>query len=128
MGCITMFTEIIAYDNPIDVTIAASINMVVALAILALLYYVLRPRARRVTSVYLAGEGEEIVKSMTPSPLNLYWNFIKRFAKTIYSYLTETMHTGSLMDWAEFMVSWYGLLIILTLLVVITYLIVGVKG
>ena len=123
-----MVGDIISFDNPVEVTIVVSINMAVAMAVLALIYYLLRPRTRRVTNVYLAGEGEEIVKSITPSPLNLYWNFIKRFARVIYDRLTGVMHTGSLMDWVNYMVSWYGLLILLTILTVITYLVVGLKG
>ena len=123
-----MVGDIISFNNPVEVTIVVSINMAVAMAVLALIYYLLRPRTRRVTNVYLAGEGEEIVKSITPSPLNLYWNFIKRFARVIYDRLTGVMHTGSLMDWVNYMVSWYGLLILLTILTVITYLVVGLKG
>lgn len=118
----------IVFETPVDTAIIASINMAIALIVLLILYYMLKPRSQRITSVYLAGEGEEIVKSITPSPLNLYWSFIKRFAGKIYSYLSETMHTGSLIDWIEFMISWYGLLMILSILVIIMYILVGVKG
>ena len=118
-----MVAETIIYNNPVEVAIIASINMGIAMIILALIYYVLRPKTRRVTTVYLAGEGEEVVSSFSPSPLNLYWGFIKRFAKKLYKHFTEAMHTGNLMDWVGYMVSWYGLLIILSLLVLITYLI-----
>ncbi|MET1160392.1 MAG: sodium:proton antiporter [Thermoprotei archaeon] len=113
--------ELLLLENPVDITILATINLGVAMTILALVYYIIRPRSRRVTTVYLAGEGEEVVSSISPSPLNLYWFFIKRFAKRIYGYLVEAMHTGNLMDWVDYMVSWYGILILVSILTLIAY-------
>lgn len=116
--------ELMYFNNPIETAVVASINLAVAMAVLGLIYYFIRPRSRRITEVYLAGEGEEIVSSISPSPLNLYWFFIKRFAKRIYDYLVGAMHTGNLMDWVSYMVSWYGLLILISVLAVIAYIVV----
>ncbi|OYT38475.1 MAG: sodium:proton antiporter [Desulfurococcales archaeon ex4484_58] len=118
-----MIGKIISYNNPIDLTIAVTINLVIALLVLTIIYWILKPGSRRVTTVYLAGEGEEIVSSFSPSPLNLYWGFIKRFAKTIYKYLLEAMHTGDIHDWISYMVSWYGILILASLIILITYIV-----
>ncbi len=116
-----MYIVEIKYHDPVVATIVLTINMALVLVILGIIYLLVRPKSRRVTTVYLSGEGEEIVKSISPSPLNLYWNFVKRFARTIYSYLTNAMHTGNMMDWISYMVSWYGLLILLSLVVLIVF-------
>jgi len=116
-----MVGEKIVYNSPIDLTIVLTISLFISLTVLGLIYWMIRPKARRVTSVYLSGEGEEVVESLSPSPVNLYWSFIKRFAKLLYDYLTRAMHTGSLMDWVSYMVSWYGLLILVSIIVLIGY-------
>jgi len=111
----------------IELAIIISLNMLIVLTILGLLYIVLKPRSRRVTEIYLSGEGEDVIasKAYTPSPIHLYWGFIKRFARTVYGYLTEAMHTGNLMDWVEYMISWYGLLILISIIILVVYIIIG---
>ncbi|MEM4533100.1 MAG: sodium:proton antiporter [Desulfurococcaceae archaeon] len=114
----------IRLDNPIQAVFYIVINFAILLVVLGAFYILLKPGSRRKTSIYLSGEGEEVIsfKSITPSTLNLYWFFIKRFAKKIYEHLVNTIHTGNLMDWVEFMVSWYGLLIIASILTTIIYM------
>lgn len=107
--------------NPVALTIWLSTIFLIALLFLITLYIALRPRKHgsRVTEIYLSGEGEDVVSSHTPSPMNLYWTIIKRFFKYIYDGLIEKIHTGNLLDWANFMLSWTGILLILSIAVTI---------
>ncbi|MEM4717976.1 MAG: sodium:proton antiporter [Desulfurococcaceae archaeon] len=86
-------------------------------SILLLLFYVLKSNRTRITSVYLSGEGENVVSHITPSVGSLYWGFIKRFAKTLYRSLVEKVHTGSLHDWFKFISSWFSILLLLAIIV-----------
>ncbi|MEM0355378.1 MAG: sodium:proton antiporter [Desulfurococcaceae archaeon] len=104
-------------SNPVALTVILSFIFVLAIVFLTILYLALRPKthSRRITEIYLSGEGEDVVSSHTPSPMNMYWTIIKKFFNQIYRELIEKMHTGSLLDWASFMLSWFGLLIILSI-------------
>lgn len=86
-------------------------------SVLLLLYYVLKSNRARITSVYLSGEGENVVSHITPSVGSLYWGFIKRFARALYRSLVEKVHTGSLHDWFKFLSSWFSILLLLAVIV-----------
>lgn len=103
--------------NPIELALTLSICFVTVIVTLAVLYLLIRPKnaGSRVTEIYLSGEGEEVVKSHTPSPINLYWSIMKRFLKSIYDALVMKMHTGNFMDWINFMSSWFGVLILISI-------------
>lgn len=107
--------------SPVALTISLSSVFAIAILFLTILYLLLRPgkHSRRVTEIYLSGEGEDVVSSYTPSPTNMYWTIIKRFFKYIYEGLVEKMHTGNLIDWASFMASWSGVLILISIAVTI---------
>lgn len=107
--------------STVALTIWLSTIFLTAIVFLVILYLALRTgkHSRRITEIYLSGEGEDVAVSYTPSPMNLYWTIIKRFFKYLYEELVEKIHTGNLMDWASFMLSWSGILLILSIAVTI---------
>lgn len=118
--------QIRSYEtNPIDITLTLSLSFITLLMVLTIIYLLVRPKNAgwRITGIYLSGEGEEVVKSHTPSPMNLYWSIMKRFFKSIYRALLERMHTGNFMDWINFMSSWFGVLILISIVFTILTLI-----
>lgn len=90
------------------VTLAAA----AAFAVAAAAYYSLRSARARETPVYLSGEPEGVVGSVSPSVGALYWGFMRRFARELYEALTEWVHTGSLHDWYHFLSSWLSFLLL----------------
>ncbi|MEM1639153.1 MAG: sodium:proton antiporter [Desulfurococcaceae archaeon] len=92
--------------------------------VLALLYYALKSKEARVTTVYLSGESESVIAWITPSIASLYWGFMKKFARSIYRVLVEKIHTGSLHDWFKFISSWFSILLITAIIVFILTLLV----
>jgi len=95
--------------------------MLIALAVLVVIFIAVSSKKRRVTTIYLSGEPEDVIKEHVPAPGHLYWGFMKRFARRTYEYLVGKMHTGNLQDWINFMVSWYGLLLLLSIILGIIY-------
>lgn len=89
----------------------------IALGFIMILYSLAGSRRIRCTSVYLSGEGEDVVSQLTPSIASLYWGFVKRFARSLYRSLIETVHTGSLHDWFRFISSWLSILILIAIIV-----------
>jgi len=98
---------------------AALLGLVLLVA--AVLYYVFKSKRSRETPVYLSGEGEDVVSMIVPSVASLYWGFMKRFAKSLYKALIEKVHTGSLHDWYKFISSWFGALLLISILVYLIY-------
>lgn len=92
------------------------VSVSIVLLVLVALYWALKSKQVRETSVYLSGEPEGVVSEITPSVGALYWGFVKKFAKRTYQALLEKVHTGSLQDWLRFISSWFGLLVLLSVL------------
>lgn len=111
--------------DPFIAVSISSVAMCLVLLVAAILYYALKSRRSRETTVYLSGEPESTVSMITPSILALYWGFMKRFARALYKSLVEDVHTGSLHDWYRFISSWLGLLLVLSVLVYIAALLLG---
>lgn len=99
----------------IAISVATGLAGLVAV-VLGVLYYLLKSKKVRETTVYLSGEPEEVVSMIVPSAAALYWGLMKRFAGSLYRTLMEKVHTGSLHDWFKFISSWLGLLLILSIL------------
>ncbi|MGC8953132.1 MAG: sodium:proton antiporter [Desulfurococcus sp.] len=113
----------------IEVVMDPSITALIILAgsgltllVAATLYYLLKSRSVRTTELYLSGEGENVVSNLSPGVGSLYYGFMKRFAKNLYRVLAESVHTGSLHDWFNFIASWLGLLVLIAILVLILML------
>ncbi|MEM1880260.1 MAG: sodium:proton antiporter [Desulfurococcaceae archaeon] len=103
-----------------------STSLVAFLAIfMYVLYYLLKSKRVRETTMYLSGEPEEVVSMPVPSVGALYWGFMKRFARSLYKVLVESVHTGSLHDWFRFISSWLGFLMVLLILIYTVYMLVG---
>ncbi len=111
--------------DPGLIALEASLYMFTAFTIILVVYEALRNKRVRYTGTYLGGEPEDIVSNPTPSPANLYWGFIKKFAGSLYHALRDRMHTGSLQDWLLFMSSWYGLLLLLSIILTVVYVLEG---
>lgn len=111
--------------NPYELVYATTLIMGFIAIVLTLLYYGLKSRGVRNTSVYLSGEPESVVSSITPSIASLYWGFMKKFAKSLYRILVEKIHTGSLHDWFKFLSSWFSVLLIIAIIVFILALLAG---
>ncbi len=98
------------------VTISTGV-VALLLVVTLVLYYTLKSRTIRVSDVYLSGEPESVVSRLSPSVVALYWGFMRRFAKSIYNMLISRVHTGSLHDWYKFISSWFGVLILISVVV-----------
>ncbi len=109
-------------SDPGTVALVLSLLMWVVFGVLAVIYLAVRNNRVRRTDVYLSGEPENIVDKPSPSPANLYWGFLKKFAYGLYKQLRDKVHTGNLQDWVNFMAGWYGLLLIIAIIVGIIYL------
>lgn len=108
--------RIIKVVDPFTAIYLTTLFVMIILVITAAMYYMLKSKRVRTSSVYLGGEHEGIVSMITPSVGALYGGFMKRFAKRLYDTLIEKIHTGSLHDWQKFISSWLALLIILSVI------------
>jgi hypothetical protein len=111
--------------NPYEVVYVTTLATGLIVLLLIAIYYALRSRRIRSTSVYLSGEPESVVSSITPSIASLYWGFMKKFAKSLYKLLVERVHTGSLHDWFKFLSSWFSLLLIIAIIIFMIALLTG---
>lgn len=106
--------------TPQALVIISTICMVLAASVLALIFELLRarysPPSGDAEEPYLCGEPPDVVSSVTPRTVNLYWGFVKSIAKSLYKYFRDVMHSGRLSDWAGYMCGWYGFLMILSLI------------
>uniref|UniRef100_A0A7C2VLJ7 Sodium:proton antiporter n=1 Tax=Ignisphaera aggregans TaxID=334771 RepID=A0A7C2VLJ7_9CREN len=116
---------VLVSGNSYDVVYIATIAAGLAFIVLSVLYYTTRSRRVRVTPVYLSGEKEDVVSSVSPSVATLYWGFMKRFARALYDALIGRVHTGSLHDWYKFLSSWLSWLLLLAIVVFVLILVVG---
>jgi hypothetical protein len=112
------------YD-PLETAILVFTSMFTSFLTLFLIYELLKSKRVRETKIYLSGEPEEIVREPSPSVGNLYWGFIKRFARSVFDTLINKVQTGSLHEWFNFISSWLGILIILAVLMSVLYLLAG---
>lgn len=103
--------------DPFQTVLYVTIATGIVLGALLIIYSLISSKRVRTTAVYLSGEGEEIVSQLTPSIASLYWGFVKRFARSLYRSLVETIHTGSLHDWFKFISSWLSILILVAIVV-----------
>lgn len=110
------------FIDPGVLAVYLSIYMVLAFLSIAIIYFIVRTGRERITTTYLSGEPEDIVSNPTPSPSHLYWAIMSRFAAKLYDCLRERMHTGNLQDWIDFMASWYGLLLVLSIIIGLIYI------
>jgi hypothetical protein len=111
------------YSDPGLLTVYATLYLTLTLLILLIIYRMIANRRFRVTTLYLSGEPEDVINTPTPSPANLYWGFIKRLARGLYTGIRDRMHTGNLQDWVRFMASWYGFLLLLSIILGIIYMV-----
>jgi len=111
-------------DPYIAVTISAGL-VALLLAVITLLYYTLKSRVNRYSDLYLSGEPESVVSMLSPSIMALYWGFMRRFARSLYSVLVSRVHTGSLHDWYKFISSWFSLLLLASVIAFTVLLLLG---
>lgn len=102
--------------NPVEALYLVTLLLGVVLLVLIVIYYSLKSKRIRYTTTYLSGEPESVVSSISPSIASLYWGFMRRFAKTLYRHLVESVHTGSLHDWYRFLSSWLALLLVMAII------------
>lgn len=98
-----------------------SLYMATILVVAVALFAAIAGRRRRVTPIYLGGEPEELVANPTPNPIHLYWGFVKKYCAGVYRVVREKTHTGNLQDWVRLMASWYGLLLLIALVLGAVY-------
>ncbi|MEM1628777.1 MAG: sodium:proton antiporter [Desulfurococcaceae archaeon] len=108
--------------DPVTLAVVTSIIFVALFSLLSILYHVLKNKNERLTETYLCGEPESVISHPAPSISSLYWGFMKKFAKKIYDALIDLVHTGNIQDWAMFMTSWMGLLILISIIVFALYI------
>ncbi len=111
----------IEFSDPGLIALYLSIYMFTGFTLLVLIFLVVKSGKRRVSPIYLSGEPEEAVEEPLPGPAHFYWGFMRRFARRLYNYLLNRMHTGSLQDWIDYMFSWYGLLVLVSIILGIIY-------
>jgi hypothetical protein len=102
--------------DPVEALYLVTLLLGVIVLALIVVYYGLRSKRVRYTTTYLSGEPESAVSSISPSIASLYWGFMRRFAKTLYRHLVESVHTGSLHDWYRFLSSWLALLLLMSII------------
>ncbi|MGB9827833.1 sodium:proton antiporter [Thermosphaera chiliense] len=115
-------THSYSLNDPLVTTILVFTSMSVSFLVLLIIYQSLKSRVVRETKIYLSGEPEEVVREASPSVGNLYWGFIKKFARSIFNTLINKVQTGSIHEWFSFISSWLGILILLAVLMSILYL------
>jgi len=115
-------THSYSLNDPLATTILVFASMSISFIALLLVYESLKSRVTRETQIYLSGEPEEVVKEASPSVGNLYWGFIKKFARSIFNTLINKVQTGSIHEWFSFISSWLGILILLAVLMSALYL------
>ncbi len=113
----------LVFNDPGVLTIYLTLYLIAVSSLLGIIFLLVASRKRRITPVYLGGEPENVINTPTPSPMNLYWGFIKRFAKSLYVEIRDKTHTGNLQDWIKLMASWYGFLLLVSLVLGIIYVI-----
>ncbi len=74
---------------------------------------------------YIGGEHPSVLSRPYVSQSNLYWGFIRRHLSRTYGFLKENMHTGRLSDWVKYMSSWFGLLVLISLIVLVVIVVMG---
>ncbi len=111
--------------DPAGALTITTFAMALSILVVFILYYALKSRRVRTSTLYLSGEPENVVSTPTPSIASMYWGFMKRFAKSLYRILVEEVHTGSLHDWARFISSWLAILIILAIIIFIVFVLMG---
>ncbi len=109
------------FKDPGLVALYLTLYLIAFSSLLGIIFLAVASSRRRFTDTYLGGEPESVVDTTTPSPMNLYWGFIKRFGRGLYRSIRDRFHTGNLQDWISLMASWYGLLIILSIILGIIY-------
>lgn len=107
--------------DPGTLAVLVSLISIVLFSVILILYYILRNRNERLTETYLCGESEKAFSNLSPSVSSLYWGFMKKFAKKIYDALINLVHTGNIQDWAMFITSWMGILILISILMFVLY-------
>lgn len=120
-----MYIHEIELNDPGLTALYLSLYMITGFIVLGIILLFVQSKNRRATDMYLSSEPESIISELTPGPANLYWGFMKKFARRLYDYLLNRMHTGSLQDWVDFMFSWYGLLLIISMVLGIIYVVGG---
>ena len=75
------------------------------------------------TEMYLGGEHPSIMTRPNAPATGFYWGFIRVFAKKLYYYVRDIVHSGKFNEWAAYMAGWFGFLMVLSLLVI--YVVIG---
>lgn len=105
----------------------ATLVMTGAMVLLAVVMYiiVLSIRRARVTQLgnemYIGGESEDILSLKVPSILALYWGIVKKSWRKAFDILRDVIHTGVLNEWYSYMSIWLGLLLLLSIIAIVTY-------
>lgn len=108
------------------ITTSLVITSVMIFIVLIIVFLARLARGRRTShegdEIYIGGESEEILRHKIPSVLALYWGIVKKAWRKACEILSNTIHTGVLNDWYEYMGIWLGLILFMALTIIIVYL------
>ncbi|RLG83568.1 MAG: hypothetical protein DRO40_04280 [Thermoprotei archaeon] len=99
----------------VEVGVAALVSTIV-IAIYALLRAKYGRRGGEASEMYIGGEHPSILSRPSAPTTGLYWGFVRAFAKKLYFYIRDIVHSGRLNEWAAYMSTWFGFLMITALL------------
>lgn len=110
--------------DPGTLAVVVSLISIALFSMILVLYHTLKNKSERLTETYLCGESERAFSNLSPSVSSLYWGFMKKFTRKIYDALLNLIHTGNIQDWATFLTSWMGLLVLISILTFILHILV----
>lgn len=65
---------------------------------------------------YIGGESSNIIRSIDVPVRNLFWGIVRGAGRRLYTFLRDQMHNGVLNDWGVYMVTYIGLLALISII------------
>lgn len=69
---------------------------------------------------YIGGEPANIIRSIDVPARNLFWGIVRGTGRKLYVFLRDQMHNGVLNDWSVYMVTYVGLLALISIIMYFT--------
>lgn len=109
--------------NPLIGVLIVIISMVIPAIIMFFIYlsarYELYSSGTEKTKLYACGEEIKPIQA-SASVENLVWTVIKKSMRSVFTYIREVIHSGVLNDWLTYMISFFGFLVLILVVVAFT--------
>ncbi|MEO3993159.1 MAG: hypothetical protein QN229_02455 [Desulfurococcaceae archaeon TW002] len=105
--------------DPWTATLLLSSVLMFSSLVMYLVYIILSRKTTQSSSdysePYIGGEPANIIRSIDVSVRNLFWGIVRGGAgRKLYTFLRDQMHNGVLNDWGIYMVTYIGLLALIS--------------